>query len=220
MMKNNITELVFILDRSGSMSRLVSDTIGGFNSLIDRQKEVDGKCYVTTVLFDTRIQRLHDRVDLQQVPEMTRRDYVPGGCTALLDAVGSTIEHIVNIHRYARPADVPENTLFVITTDGLENASQRFTRDQIKKMVETEQEKYGWQFIFLGANIDAFDAGSSMGFRPEHITNFVADGEGLEANYRSVGRAVSAARCSAPISADWKEEAEADYKKRGGWRKR
>ena len=213
-MKNNITELVFILDRSGSMSKLVSDTVGGFNSLIERQKEVDGKCYVTTVLFDTRIERLHDRLDLQQVPEMTRRDYVPGGCTALLDAVGSTIEHIVNIHRYARPEDVPENTLFVITTDGLENASHRFTKEQIRQMVEKEQEKYGWQFIFLGANIDAFDAGRGLGFRPEHITNFMADSEGMESNYRSVGKAVTAARCCAPIDGSWKEDAEADYNRR------
>ena len=214
-MKNNITELVFILDRSGSMSGLVSDTIGGFNSLIDRQKEVDGKCYVTTVLFDTRIERLHDRLDLQDVPQMTRRDYVPGGCTALLDAIGSTIEHIVDIHRYARPEDVPENTLFVITTDGLENSSHRYTTDQIRKMVETEQEKYGWQFIFLGANIDSFDTGTSMGFRPEHISNFVADAEGMEANYGSVSSAVTAARCCSPISAGWKKQVEADYEKRG-----
>ena len=214
-MKNNITELVFILDRSGSMCQLTDDTVGGFNSLIEKQKGEPGECLVTTVLFDTRIDRLHDRLRLQDVPQMTRRDYVPGGCTALLDAIGSTIDHIVDIHRYARPEDVPENTIFVITTDGMENASHRYTNEQIRRMVELEQEKYGWQFIFLGANIDSFAAGSGLGFRPEHITNFVPDSMGMEANYRSVGKAVSAARMSMPVSASWKEDAEADYKKRG-----
>ena len=214
-MKNYITELVFILDRSGSMCHLADDTVGGFNSLIEKQKAESGECLVTTVLFDTRIERLHDRVRLQDIPQMTRRDYVPGGCTALLDAVGCTIEHIVNIHRYARPEDVPENTIFVITTDGMENASHRFSNEQVRKMVEKEQEKYGWQFIFLGANIDSFAAGGNLGIRPEHITNFVADSAGMEANYRSVGKAVSAARMSMPVCADWKAEAEADYEKRG-----
>ena len=162
-MKNNITELVFILDRSGSMSGLESDTIGGFNSMLRKQKGEPGEAFVTTVLFDTRFERKHDRVKLEDVPELTAHDYIPGGCTALLDAIGDTIRHIVNIHRYAREEDVPEKTVFAIMTDGMENASHRFTRDEVKRMIEHEQEKYGWEFLFLGANIDAVQTAGGIG---------------------------------------------------------
>ena len=213
-MKNNVTELVFILDRSGSMAGLVSDTVGGFNSLIDKQKKKDGTCYVTTVLFDTRFETLHDRVPLGQVRPMTEDDYTPGGCTALLDAIGFTIRHIVKIHRYARPEDVPENTVFVITTDGLENASRRFRADEIRRMVEHEQEKYGWQFLFLGANIDAFAQAGAIGIRPERTTNFLADSAGLSAGFDAMDEAVSCARASMPVTADWKVRVEADFNRR------
>ena len=154
-MKNNITELVFILDRSGSMSGLESDTIGGFNAMIDKQKKEDGTAYVTTVLFDTRFDRIHDRLPLEEVPVLTEKDYVPGGCTALLDAIGDTVRHIAGIHKYAREEDRPEKTIFIITTDGLENASRRYSLEQVKQLIEHEQEKYGWEFLFLVALEDA-----------------------------------------------------------------
>ena len=162
-LNNDITELVFILDRSGSMSGLEADTIGGFNSLIKDQKKADGKAFVTTVLFDTEFIYVHDRADINTVPPMTERDYVPRGCTALLDAVGMTIKHISGIHKYSRPEDVPSKTIFVITTDGMENASREYNYSKVKSMIEKEQEKYGWEFIFLGANIDAAATAGSMG---------------------------------------------------------
>ncbi len=213
-MKNNVTELVFILDRSGSMAGLVDDTIGGFNSLIEKQKRKDGKCFVTTVLFDTRFETLHDRVDLSAIKPMTEEDYVPGGCTALLDAVGDTIRHIAHIHRYSRPEDVPENTIFVITTDGMENASRRFSTGEIRRMVEHEESKYGWQFVFLGANIDAFAAAGAIGIRPERATNFYSDADGMRLGFDAVDHAVSSARMHAPIAASWKKDVEEDYNKR------
>ena len=213
-MKNNVTELVFILDRSGSMAGLVSDTVGGFNSLIEKQKRKDGKCYVTTVLFDTRFDTLHDRIELDWVRPMTKEEYTPGGCTALLDALGHTIRHIARIHKYARPEDVPENTIFVITTDGLENASRRFRAEEIRRMVEHEQEKYGWQFIFLGANIDAFAAAEAVGIRPERAANFCSDADGMRLGFESVGKAVDCARMSLPVSDDWKQAVEEDYHRR------
>ena len=156
-MKNNTTELVCVLDRSGSMSGLESDTIGGFNSLIAKQKREDGACFVSTVLFDTECNVLHDRVPIEKISQMTASDYVPGGCTALLDALGGAIHHIGNIHKYAREEDVPEHTIFVITTDGLENASKRYTSAKVKRMIERQKNRYGWEFIFLAANIDAVD---------------------------------------------------------------
>ena len=196
---NNITELVFILDRSGSMHGLESDTIGGFNSLIDKQKRGAGCALVTTVLFDTSVERVHDRIDIQNVPLMTAKDYIPGGCTALLDAIGSTIKHIVNIHRYARKEDIPEKTVFVITTDGLENASRHYCFDAVKQMIEHEKNKYGWEFLFLGANIDAIDTAGHLGIQADRATNFMPDGAGVELSFRSMARAVSAARCSQSI---------------------
>ncbi|MBQ3140772.1 MAG: VWA domain-containing protein, partial [Clostridia bacterium] len=154
-MKNNVTELVFILDRSGSMAGLESDTIGGFNAMIEKQKGQEGVCYVSTVLFDDQSEVLHDRVRLGEIPGMTGSDYTVGGCTALLDAIGGAIHHIGNIHKYARPEDVPQHTMFIITTDGQENASSRYTGAQIKAMIERQKERYGWEFLFIGANIDA-----------------------------------------------------------------
>ena len=213
-MKNNMTELVFILDRSGSMSGLESDTVGGFNSMLRRQKAEPGEAWVTTVLFDTRFERLHNRLRLQDVAELTEQDYVPGGCTALLDAVGDTIRHIANIHRCAGSEDVPEKTLVVIMTDGMENASRRFSLKEIRRMVEHEQEKYGWEFLFLGANIDAFASAGRLGIRADHATNFHADDMGMEKSFRAVSQAVQVMYSRAPLDASWKDEVEQDHKSR------
>lgn len=211
---NSTTELVFILDRSGSMFGLENDTIGGFNSMLEKQKQEVGAAYVTTVLFDTRTELLHDRIKLEDVSPLTREDYVPGGCTALLDAVGQTIRHIVKIHRYARPEDVPARTVFIITTDGLENASRCFRLDEVKRMIEHEQEKYGWEFLFLGANIDAVGTAGDLGIRPDRSANFLADSQGLEMSFRSMNCALSMARKGTPLSSSWKDDVDEDYRDR------
>lgn len=213
-MNNNITELVFILDRSGSMSGLESDTIGGFNSMIERQKQVDGQCYVTTVLFDTRIDRIHDRVDLKEIQPMTGKDYMPGGCTALLDAMGNTIDHIVHIHKYARPEDVPEHTTFVIMTDGLENASHYYSSDEVRKKVEHEKEKYGWEFLFLAANIDAVETADRIGIHADRAVDYMADSKGTTLAFKSLADTVCAQRMGAPIDANWSRKIKKDHKLR------
>ena len=213
-MKNNITEIVFILDRSGSMSGLEGDTIGGFNSMIKKQKKEDGRAYVTTVLFDTKMQRLHDRLDIQNIPEMTERDYVPGGCTALLDAVGDTIRHIAHIHKYSRPEDVPEKTVVVITTDGMENASKKYSRERVKELIEHEQNKYGWEFIFMGANIDAAETAEGIGIKSERAANYLADCGGIKQCMEAVDYAVCSARRREALSDDWKADVEKDYTNR------
>ena len=218
-MKNNITELVFILDRSGSMSGLESDTIGGFNSMIKKQKKLEGDCYVSTVLFDNESKVLHDRVKLRDVPEMTDNDYTVGGCTALIDAIGGAIHHIGNIHKYARAEDVPEHTMFVITTDEQENASHRYTSEQVKKMIERQKEKYGWEFLFIGANIDAVETAARYGISRDRAVNYNADGDGTHILYDSVTKAVFNVRSSAPLKADWSKDIDADYMKRGKKRK-
>ena len=214
-MKNNVTELVFILDRSGSMAGLERDTIGGFNAMIEKQKKQDGVCYVSTVLFDDRSEVLHDRVKLDDIPKMTDRDYTVRGCTALIDAIGGAIHHIGNIHKYARPEDVPEHTMFVITTDGQENASRRYTSEQVKKMIARQQEKYGWEFLFIGANIDAVETAARYGIHKDRAVNYHADGKGTRVLYEEVAKAVSKVRASAPLDADWSEEINADYVRRG-----
>ena len=213
-MKNNITELVFILDRSGSMAGLESDTIGGFNAMIEKQKKQDGGCYVSTILFDDVSEVLHDRVKLGDIPKMTENDYTVRGCTALIDAIGGAIHHIGNIHKYARPEDVPEHTMFVITTDGQENASHRYKSEQVKKMIERQKEKYGWEFLFIGANIDAVETAARYGISRDRSVNYNADGEGTHILYESVAKAVCNVRASAPLSADWSEEINADYQRR------
>ena len=213
-MKNNITELVFILDRSGSMAGLVSDTIGGFNSMLARQKLEPGTAYVTTVLFDTRLERIHDRLPRAEVPALTEEDYVPGGCTALLDAVGDTVRHIAGIHRYARPEDVPEKTVVLITTDGLENASRRYTLQEVKRLIEHEKEKYGWEFLFLGANIDAIETARGIGISADRATNFMADTQGSDLGFEAVTCAIHSARCGAPMAEDWSAQVENDHKNR------
>ncbi len=213
--REDLTELVFILDRSGSMSGLEGDTIGGFNSLVEKQKQQRGKCLVTTVLFDSRVVTLHDRVELQDLRPMTREDYCVGGCTALLDALGGTIRHIANIHRYARPEDVPARTSFVIMTDGLENASRCFGSDEVKRMIRHEKEKYGWEFLFLAANIDAVETAERIGIQRDRAVNYHPDELGIRTAYKAVSDAVSARRaCAEPLSADWSEEVDRDYQNR------
>ena len=214
-MKNNITELVFILDRSGSMSGLESDTVGGFNSMIEKQKKEDGECYVSTVLFDNVSEVLHDRVRLSEIRPMTDREYTVRGCTALIDALGGAIHHIGNIHKYARNEDVPEHTVFVITTDGMENASRKYSSDKVKAMIERQKEKYGWEFLFIGANIDAVETAARYGIDRDRAVNYNADGKGTQILYESVSKAVCNIRASAPLSADWSEQINADYQKRG-----
>ena len=214
-MKNNVTELVFILDKSGSMAGLEKDTIGGFNAMIEKQKKEDGACYVSTVLFSDESQMLHDRLPLEQVPQMTDRDYEVCGCTALLDAIGDCIRHIENIHKYARAEDLPAHTLFVITTDGQENASHRYTGEKIKKMIGRQKEKYGWEFLFLGANIDAAGEARRFGISADRAVNYNCDKEGTALNYDVIGEAVCSVRAFRPLSADWKKRIEEDVKKRG-----
>ena len=214
MAKNNITELVFILDRSGSMSGLEGDTIGGFNSLIEKQKKQEGVCYVSTILFDNVSEVLHDRVRLENVKPMTERDYTVRGCTALLDAIGGAIRHIANIHKYARPEDVPEHTVFVITTDGMENASHIYNADRVKRMIEHEKEKYGWEFLFLAANIDAVQTASRFGIGANRAVDYRADSQGTRVIYDAVAETVCQVRKSKSISDAWSAPVQADYKKR------
>lgn len=206
-MKNNVTELVFILDRSGSMAGLEKDTIGGFNSMLDKQ---EGDAYVTTVLFDNEAETLHDRLPLKSVPHVTEKEYYVRGCTALLDAIGGTVEHISDIHRYARPEDVPARTMVVITTDGMENASRRYRYDDIKRMVERKKEE-GWEFLFIGANIDAIGAAGSIGIDGDRAVNYRADGKGTRAVFRAVSAAVGSVCKSCQLSKEWSQEIEKDY---------
>ena len=212
-MKNNVTELVFILDRSGSMAGLESDTIGGFNALIQRQKEQEGKCYVSTVLFSNASQVIHDRVALENVKPMTHHDYRVGGCTALMDAMGDAIHHIGNIHKYARPEDVPEYTIFVVTTDGMENASRRYSSARVKEMVK-QRKAQGWEFLFLAANIDAVETAAHFGIDADRAVNYHADHQGTQVVYEAVAEAVCNVRACAPMAADWSRKINDDYQKR------
>ncbi|MBE6032401.1 MAG: VWA domain-containing protein [Clostridiales bacterium] len=207
-----MTELVFILDRSGSMAGLEKDTIGGFNAMIEKQKQEAGEAFVSTVLFGDRSEVIHDRLPLDRVPKLTEKEYVACGCTALLDAIGGAIHHIGNIHKYARKEDVPEKTLFVITTDGMENSSHKYTYSRVKEMIRHEKEKYGWEFLFLGANIDAAEEAERFGIDRDRAVNYHCDAQGTALNYEVVGEAVSYVRaCKAPLSADWKRRIEEDF---------
>lgn len=210
-MKNNITELVFILDRSGSMSGLESDTIGGFNSLIDKQRKQDGECLVSTVLFDNVSEVLHDRVKLSEIKKMTEDDYTVRGCTALIDAIGCAIHHITNIHKYARNEDVPEHTMFVIMTDGMENASHIYSSNEVKKMIEKEKEKYGWEFLFIGANIDSVETAKHFGIGADRSVNYHADKRGTEVVFDTVAETVCSVRASRPLSSAWSDRIKKDY---------
>ncbi len=211
---NNITELVFILDRSGSMSGLESDTIGGFNSLIEKQKKQEGECYVSTVLFDDVCEVIHDSVKLDRIEPMTDRDYYVRGCTALIDAIGGAIHHIGNIHKYSRTEDVPQHTMFVITTDGLENASHKYSSDQVKKMVEQKKEKCGWEFLFIGANIDSVQTAKNVGIGENRAVNYHADKEGTKVLFEAVAETVCNIRKHRPVSACWGKKITEDYENR------
>ena len=213
-MKKNLTEIVFILDRSGSMAGLEDDTIGGFNAMIQKQKAEDGEAYVSTVLFDNISEVIHDRVDIQKIEPMTRKEYYVRGCTALLDAVGKAIHHIGNVHKYAREEDRPEKTLFVITTDGMENASRQYSYDKLKAMIERQKAKYGWEFLFLCANIDAVREAARFGIDADHSANYHADHEGTAVIYEAVSEVVCNVRASRPMSKEWKRTIDEDYKKR------
>ena len=207
-------EVVFILDRSGSMSGLEADTIGGVNSTLKKQKEDPEGVLWSTVLFDDKHEVIHDRVPVAEVPELTEKEYWVRGCTALLDAIGRAIHHIKNVHKYARPEDVPEKTLFVITTDGMENASREYTYDKVKQMIKKETEKYGWEFLFLGANMDAVSVAGRMGIRPERSATFINDSVGIEKNYKAVGQAMFSLRACGAMSDDALESVKEDYAER------
>ena len=212
---NNITELVFILDRSGSMSGLESDTVGGFNTMIEKQKKQNAPCYVSTVLFNHTSEVLYDRVKLGEVQKMTEDDFFVGGSTALMDAIGGAIHHIGNIHKYIRSEDVPANTMFVIMTDGMENASRRYSSDRVKQMIERQKKRYGWEFLFIGANIDAVETAARYGIDADRAVNYHADKEGTRVVYQSVANAVCSLRENKELKADWSEEIDRDYKERG-----
>jgi len=210
-----MTELVFILDCSGSMSGLEKDTIGGFNSMIEKQKGEEGEVVVSTVLFDNESLVIYDRLPLDKVPRMTEEEFFTCGCTALLDAVGGAIHHIGNVHKYARKEDVPEKTMFIITTDGYENASRRYDYDKVRKMIERQKEKYGWEFLFLGANIDAAAEARRFGISADRAVNYKCDEAGTALNYEVISEAVCSVRACRPLSADWKKRINEDVQKRG-----
>ena len=210
-MKKNLTEIVFILDRSGSMSGLEADTIGGFNAMLQKQKKADGEALISTVLFDNTSEVLHDRVNMRDIKPLTDKDYTVRGCTALLDAIGGAIHHIGNVHKYARTEDVPEHTLFVITTDGMENASHRYSIERVKQMIEQQKTKYGWEFLFLGANIDAVETAKRFGISRDRAVNYHSDSAGTQLNFEVLSETISAVRSSVPLSADWKKRIDADY---------
>lgn len=210
-----MTEFVFILDRSGSMAGLEQDTIGGFNAMLAKQRKEQGEAVVSTVLFDNNSTVIHDRVPITQVPDLTEEEYFVRGCTALLDAVGGAIHHIGNVHKYARKEDVPDKTLFIITTDGMENASKHYTYDKVRHMIERQKERYGWEFIFLGANIDAAAEAGKFGIDASMAADYHCDKAGTALNYEVISEAISNVRtCAAPLSADWKKKIDADYKTR------
>ena len=214
-----MTELVFILDRSGSMAGLEADTIGGFNSMIAKQKKESGEALVSTILFSNDSVVIHDRLPPSEVPPMTEKDYFARGCTALLDAVGEAIHHMGNVHKYARREDVPEKTLFIITTDGYENASRRYSYETVQRMIERQKTKYGWEFLFLGANIDAVETAKHFGIGADRAVNYHSDHKGTQLNYEVLSEAVSAVRCSVPLGTNWKKRIDEDYESRKDGRK-
>jgi uncharacterized protein YegL len=213
-MKKNLTELVFILDRSGSMSGLESDTIGGYNAMLEKQKKEEGEANVTTVLFDDKIEMLQKRVSIQSSPEISEKDYYVRGCTALLDAIGQSIHYMGNVQKYAKEEDRANKVLFVITTDGFENSSKEYNYETIRKMIKRQKEKYDWEFIFLGANIDAIETAEQFGIDKDYASNYVADSRGTELNYQAMNMAISYCRSEGKVNKRWKEEVEQDFQDR------
>ena len=216
-MNANLTELVFILDRSGSMGGLESDTIGGFNAMLQKQQAEPGECRITTVLFDDRYEVLHDRIDIKAVSAITEKEYFVRGSTALLDAIGKTINKIGGVQKNTAEEYRAGKVLFVITTDGLENASREFSYDVIKSMIEEKKTKYSWEFVFLGANIDAVDVANRFGIAKNRAQNYHNDKRGIELNYEALSQTVSSYRSSpvgAPIDDGWSAKIEEDYKGR------
>lgn len=214
-MKKNLTELVFILDRSGSMSGLESDTMGGYNSMIKKQKEEEeGDVNVTTILFDDQVERLDDRIPIQDIKPMTSKEYYVRGCTALLDAIGATISYMGNVQKNIKPDDKAKKVLFIITTDGYENSSKEYSYDKVKKMIERQKKRYDWEFLFLGANIDAISTAEKFGISEEFATNYVPDKEGTKLNYEAMNMAISNCRSEMTIDRSWKEKVEKDYESR------
>ena len=210
------TELVFILDMSGSMEHLTDDTIGGFNSILKEQSEKEGEVLVTTYVFNDHSTMIHDRLPIAQVERMSRKDYRAGGCTALVDALGEGIHHIAGIHHYSRKEDIPEKTIFVITTDGMENASHRYRADEVRKMIKHEKEKYGWEFIFMAANIDAVSTVAAYGIDANHAVDYIPDPRGTDVVYESMNLAIGAVRAGADLekTMSWRVNADKDFTKR------
>lgn len=214
-MNKNLTEIVFILDRSGSMAGLENDTIGGFNAMVEKQKKEPGEAVLSAVMFSDDSTVIYDRADIRNVEPMTDRQYFVGGCTALLDAIGGAVHHIGNVHKYAREEDRPGKTIFVITTDGMENASRFYSYKEVQRMVKHEQEKYGWEFLFLGANMDAISAARSFGIREDRAVRYACDGAGTSLNFKVAGQAISMARSGREIDAAWCAEIVEDFESRG-----
>ena len=214
-MKKNMTELVSILERSGSMAGLEKDTIGALNAMLEKQKAEAGEAFISTVLFDNCSEVIHDRAALNAVPKLTEKEYYVRGCTALLDAVGGAIHHIGNVHKYAREEDRPEKTLFVITTDGMENASRRYTYEKVREMIIRQKEKYGWEFLCLGANIDAAKEAARFGIGAGRAANYHADSVGTGVIYEAVSETVCNFRASRPMAAGWKKRIDEDFQNRG-----
>lgn len=210
-----MTEIIFILDRSGSMEGLEKDTIGGFNSMMKKQASVPGDALVSTLLFDNDVEVIHDRLNIKDVPEMTSKEYYVRGCTALLDAVGGAIKYISMIHKYAHKEDVPEKTLFIITTDGMENASRRYSYEDVRSMVEHQKSKHGWEFIFLGANIDAQAEASKYGIDESMSVNYNCDSKGMEISFKVMDDVVSSYRSTCEVPKGWRKRIDYDFKSRG-----
>ncbi len=213
-MNKDLTEVVFIIDESGSMHGLEGDTVGGFNSTVDKQKKLEGECLVSTVMFNIRSRVIHDRVNIRDIKEMTSADYCPSGSTALIDALGDSIRHIKMVHRYIREEDVPSKTMFVITTDGMENASRKYSLSEVKKMIEERKEK-GWEFVFLAANIDAAETARSYGIDADSCVDYVNDAEGNAIKYACMSEAITSVRTSRKLNKGWKKKSEEDFKNRG-----
>lgn len=214
-MKKGLTEIVFIMDRSGSMSGLEADTIGGFNGTIEKQKCETGEALVSTILFDNESEVLHDRIPLEKIEPMTTKQYYVHGSTALMDALGDAIHHIGNVHKYARDEDRPEKTIFIITTDGYENSSRKYSADQVRQMVTRQKEKYGWEFIFLGANIDAVKTARTYGINEDNAANFVNDKKGIALMCCAQSTIISSIRKNTRNdSRQWKKEMEQDHANR------